>query len=35
MRTLIGISGFFIAIPLLYAWCVVRYWDWLNDRDEG
>jgi len=33
MRTLIGLSGFFIAIPLLIAWVKVRYWDWLASRN--
>lgn len=33
MRTLIGLSGFFIAVPLLAAWVKVRYWRWLSDRE--
>jgi len=33
MRTLLGLSGFFVAIPLLIAWAKVRYWDWLNARN--
>lgn len=33
VRTLIGLSSFFVAVPLLYAWCKIRYWDWLKSRD--
>jgi len=30
VRTLLGLSGFCVAIPLLVAWVKVRYWDWLE-----
>ena len=33
VRTLLGLSGFFVAAPLLIAWAKVRYWDWLNARN--
>jgi heme A synthase len=32
MRTLIGLSGFFVAVPLLVAWVRIRHWDWLANR---
>lgn len=33
MRTLIGLSGFCVAIPLLVAWGKLRLWEWLERRD--
>jgi hypothetical protein len=33
IRTLIGLSGFFIAVPVLIAWAKIRYWDWLSRRN--
>lgn len=34
MRTLIGLSGFFVAGPILLAWVKIRLWDWQRDRDR-
>lgn len=34
IRTLVGLSGFCVAIPLLVAWVKVRYWDWLAERES-
>jgi hypothetical protein len=33
VRTLIGLSGFAVAIPLLAAWVKVRLWE-LRERRE-
>ena len=32
MRTMIGLSGFAIGIPLLVGWCKWRWWEWRSDR---
>jgi hypothetical protein len=32
MRTLVGISGFFVAVPVLLGWAKWRYWVWLEER---
>lgn len=34
MRVLIGLSGFFVGIPLLVAWAKHRYWLWLEEREK-
>jgi len=28
MRTLVGLSGFFVAVPLLVAWVKIRFFGW-------
>lgn len=32
MRTLIGLSGFAIGIPLLAGWVKFKMWEWLEGR---
>jgi hypothetical protein len=32
IRIQIGLTSFFIGIPLLMAWTKLRLWDWLNNR---
>lgn len=32
MRTLIGLSGFCVGIPLLLGWAKLRLWEWQADR---
>ena len=31
-RQLLGLSGFAIGIPLLFAWGKVRFWEWQKRR---
>lgn len=35
MRTLIGLSGFAVGIPLLVAWVKVRIWDWQASKERN
>jgi hypothetical protein len=28
VRTLIGLSGFFVAVPVLWVWVKIRFFGW-------
>jgi hypothetical protein len=32
--SILALSGFFIAGPLLLAWVKIRLWDWQANRDR-